>query len=93
MNGIDELIGSYEPSDYATELVQKTKIILLVGISGAGKDTIKKELLARPDFRDIVSHTTRPPRMNNGIMELPDVDYHFIDIAAAEDMLQRQQFI
>jgi guanylate kinase len=31
--------------------------------------------------------------MNNGIMELPDVDYHFIDIAAAEDMLQRQQFI
>lgn len=93
MNGIDELIGSYEPSDYATELVQKTKIILLVGISGAGKDTIKKELLARPDFRDIISHTTRAPRVNNGVMEQADVDYHFIDLAVAESMLREQQFI
>lgn len=93
MNEIDQLIGAYTPSDYATELVQKTSIILLVGISGAGKDTIKKELLKQADFRDIVSHTTRPPRVNNGILEVPEVDYHFIDLPTAQTMLENHQFV
>jgi guanylate kinase len=93
MNEIDELIGSYEPSDYATDLVRNTKITLLVGISGAGKDTIKKELLKKSDFRDIVSHTTRAPRVNNGVAEIADIDYHFVDAATAKTMLESHQFI
>lgn len=88
-----ELIASYEPSDYATELVRETKVTLLVGISGAGKDTIKKELLKKPDFRDIVSHTTRPPRVNNGVAEIPEFDYHFIDENTAKMMLENREFI
>jgi guanylate kinase len=87
------LIATYQPSDTAKELVCETKITLLVGISGAGKDTIKKELLKKPDFRDIVSHTTRAPRSNNGIVETPEVDYHFIDESTARTMLKGQEFI
>jgi len=93
MNEIDQLLAAYEPSDRAAELVQATKITLLVGISGAGKDTIKKELLKKADFRDIVSHTTRPPRVNNGVMEVPEVDYHFIDAASALRMIENKDFI
>lgn len=93
MNEIDQLLATYEPSDRATELVQATNITLLVGISGAGKDTIKKELLKKSDFCDIVSHTTRPPRVNNGVMEVPDVDYHFIDAASAKQMIEDKEFI
>lgn len=93
MNEIDQLIATYEPSDRATELVQSAKITLLVGISGAGKDTIKKELLKKPDFRDIVSHTTRPPRVNNSIMEVSDLDYHFIDANMAKMMIENREFI
>lgn len=93
MNELAELITAYEPSEYAIELVRETKVTLLVGISGAGKDTIKKELLKKPDFRDIVSHTTRAPRVNNGVTEIPEVDYHFIDENAAKMMLVNREFI
>lgn len=93
MTTLQDTINHYQPSDAVVELVCATKIALLVGISGAGKDTIKKELLKQPDFRDIVSHTTRPPRMNAGVMEIPDVDYHFIDLPKAEQMLADKEFV
>lgn len=93
MNSLEQLIENYQPSDAAIELVQSTTIALLVGISGAGKDTIKKELLKKDDYRDIVSHTSRVPRANNNIVEMPDVDYHFIDDNTAQMMLENHEFI
>lgn len=93
MNEIDQLIANYEPSDKAVELIRNTHIALLVGISGAGKDTIKKQLLTLSDYSDIVSHTTRPPRVNNGVMEVAEVDYHFIDEVTAKTMLENHDFI
>ena len=46
-----------------------------------------------PEFRDIVSHTTRPPRINNGSIEQDGIDYHFINQKIAEEMLQNNEFI
>jgi guanylate kinase len=93
MQDIATLIQTYTPPVQTVELVRTTKITLLVGISGAGKDTIKKELLKKSDFRDIISHTTRLPRVNNGILELSDVDYHFIDVNAAKRMIEKNEFV
>ena len=67
--------------------------MLLVGISGAGKDTVKRCLLEDNEFADIVSYTTRQPRQNAGVLETPGVDYHFIDEAAAVNMLENHEFI
>lgn len=74
-------------------LVRHTKIVLLVGISGAGKDTIKKQLLMQSDFRDIVSHTTRLPRSNNAVTEINGTDYHFIGADQASAMIDGREFI
>lgn len=93
MTDLATRIAEYEPNEDVAELARSTKIALLVGISGAGKDTIKHELLKQPDYRDIISHTTRQPRKNNGVLETPDVDYHFIDDATAEKMLMNHEFI
>lgn len=90
---LQTLIDTYEPSEETLELVAKAHITLLVGIAGAGKDTVKRELLKGDDFRDIVSHTTRQPRANNGTMEVADVDYHFIDTRAALKMLKDKAFV
>ena len=90
---IEKLIAEYQPVESTIQLVRDTKIALLAGISGAGKDTIKKRLLKLPEFRDIVSHTTRPPRINNGRAEQDGVDYHFIDQKIAEEMLLGHKFI
>jgi len=93
MNSLSERIMRYKPSPAAIALVRQTKIVLLVGISGAGKDTIKKKLLAQPDFYDIVSHTTRLPRSNNTVTEINGTDYHFIDDNQASEMIAGREFI
>jgi guanylate kinase len=90
---LQQQIQQYIPSPEALDLVRSAKIVLLVGIAGAGKDTLKKELLKKPNFQDIVSHTTRPPRSNNGVSEVNDIDYHFIDLDTAATMLANHDFI
>lgn len=93
MLNIEKLINNYQPTDETIEMVQLTNVVLLAGITGAGKDTIKKRLLKMPYFRDIVSHTTRLPRINNGKSEEDGVDYHFIDQLTAVKMLQNREFV
>jgi guanylate kinase len=90
---LEQMTKGYQPTPETVELVQNSKITLLVGISGAGKDTIKHKLLEKEGYRDIVSHTTREPRKNNGVMEVNGEDYHFISNETARTMLARQAFI
>lgn len=90
---LENSVKTYRPSQAAIDVVREAKIALLVGISGAGKDSIKKQLITQDDFQDIVSHTTRPPRTNNGVGEIDGVDYHFIDESMALKMLDNQGFI
>lgn len=90
---LSEKVASYTLSADAINLVKNAHIVLLVGIAGAGKDTLKKELLRSSDFRDIVSHTTRPPRKNNGVMETDGIEYHFIDQKEATEMIDNQKFV
>ncbi len=90
---LEELISGYKPTPQAIEVIRNAKIALLVGISGAGKDTIKRTLLLQPGFREVVSHTTRLPRSNEGIMETEGVEYHFIGKDVAQGMLERGEFV
>jgi guanylate kinase len=93
MPTIEDKIKVYQTPPSAEELVRQTKIVLLVGIAGAGKDTIKKRLLESGKYHDIVSHTTRPPRVNNDTLEQPGVHYHFISLEDAEQMVDEYKFI
>ena len=90
---LEKLITTYRPPKAAIELIKNTKIALLVGISGAGKDTIKRALLESSDFNEIISHTTRAPRQNEGVLEQDGVNYHFIDEMTAHDMLENGEFV
>lgn len=89
---IDKL-QHYQPGAEVAELVNRVPTLLLVGISGAGKDTVKQLLLQSNDYHHIVSHTTRPPRKNHGVMEVSGVDYHFIDFETAEHMLDNHGYV
>lgn len=57
-------------------------MILLVGKSASGKDTIKKELI-KLGYNSIVTYTTRPPRLG----EVDGIAYHFI---TKEDFLAKE---
>jgi guanylate kinase len=91
--GLKQKIDQYKPSAATTELVKSTPILLLVGVSGAGKDSIKHRLLKTGQYHHIVSHTTRQPRENQGVMEQEGQDYHFIGLGEAEEMLNAGAFV
>lgn len=93
MQDIDDMIARYQPSSQAIATVQSVKLVLLVGISGAGKDTIKQKLLASGDYHDVVSHTTRAPRENRGKLETDGVEYHFVSMDQMSAMLKRHEII
>lgn len=63
-------------------------IKLYIGKSGAGKDTIVKEVLSKnKDIHPIVSFTTRPKRPN----EIDGIDYNFVDNATFEKLLNNNE--
>jgi guanylate kinase len=92
-SSLDAKLSTYEPGAGAAKLVKQTPILLLVGPTGAGKDSLKDKLLETGDYHHIISHTTRPPRINHGVIEQDGREYHFINKATAERMLDEQALI
>lgn len=88
----DKLLA-YKPDESVKRLIKDTPILLLVGPTGAGKDSLKDKLLETGEYHHIVSHTTRKPRINHGILEQDGREYHFIDKAEAERMLDDHELI
>ena len=92
-NALVDKLATYRPDESIKQLVKDTQILLLVGPTGAGKDSLKNKLMATGRYHHIVSHTTRPPRINHGVIEKSGEDYHFIDEATATNMLDKHEFI
>ncbi|HEY5667722.1 MAG TPA: hypothetical protein VIR03_01005 [Candidatus Saccharimonadales bacterium] len=88
-------VANYQPDPQRIAQLRDVPILLVVGIAGAGKDTIQRQLLAQyPDqYSPIVTHTTRPKRENEGVMEQDGVEYHFIDFITAERMLDDHDYV
>jgi guanylate kinase len=90
---LTQKLSSYKVPAAAVDVITKTRVAFMVGVSGAGKDTVMEHLLASGKYHYIVSHTTRSPRSNHGIPEQDGVEYHFIDLTTAEQMLDEGKFI
>ena len=64
-------------------------LVILSGVSGAGKDTIKKELIKRMDnVISLPSFTSRKPRVG----EEEGVQYHFITKQEFEERIKNNEF-
>ena len=64
-------------------------LVILSGVSGAGKDTIKKELIARmPNIVTLPSFTSREMRPG----EIEGGHYHFISKEEFEDKIRKGDF-
>ena len=64
-------------------------LVLLSGVSGAGKDTIKKELIKRMEnVESLPSYTTRPMRPG----DIEGATYNFITTEEFEKMIKNNEF-
>lgn len=59
-------------------------MLIILGKTVSGKDTIVNELVAKHGFKKLVAYTTRPIRKK----EIPDVTYHYI---SEQEFLQKVQ--
>lgn len=63
-------------------------MIIIVGKSGSGKDSVVKKLTNFYDYKKIVTWTTRPMRLK----EIQDVTYHFTDEETFEEKIEEGFF-
>lgn len=88
-----KIIQAYKPSTEILDLVRATKLLLIAGVVGGGKNTVINELLKNDTYHPIVSHTTRQPRQNHGVMEKDSVDYHFVSLDEVYELLEDHAFV
>ena len=63
-------------------------LVILSGVAGAGKDTIKKELIKRMDrVETLASFTDRPPRAG----DIAGETYNFVSSKEFEDMIANNE--
>lgn len=90
---IVKMLAAYTPSQDVIDHVRNKKIIIVAGITSAGKNTIMNELIKTGEYHDLVTSTTRAPRENDGVMEVEGVDYHFLTTEEAISKVKNGEYI
>lgn len=66
------------------------KVLAICGEAGSGKDTILQKLLKiKPDFKEIISCTTRPMRQN----ELNGVNYYYLSETEFKEKISSNEML
>ena len=93
MNPLKNQIDQYQISEKSLDILNSTSVVMMVSITGGGKNTIIEELLKTNKFHYVVSHTTRQPRENNGQLEENGVNYWFLDDEQMLEKLTAGEFV
>lgn len=86
INEFKKTIAEYRPSQDVIDLANNCNLLMFAGVTSSGRNTIIGRLIEMGGFHNIVSDTTREPRVNNGVEEISGVEYFF---KSEEDFLQR----
>jgi guanylate kinase len=80
-------------SEAAKQIMKNTKLVLLVGPTSSGRNTIINELLKSGEYHYIISDTTRQPRVNNGLLEQNGREYWFRSEEEVLEDLRKGEFL
>lgn len=88
-------VANYKPSPEKLAPIRNEPLLIMCGITGAGKNAVINQLRATygNEYLFVVTHITRPPRENNGVMERNGIEYNFIDFTEAERLLDAGEYI
>lgn len=77
LDEFEHVLSDYSPSQETINTLTSIPLVLLVGPTAAGRNTLINLLKDTNRYYFIVSNTTRQPRANNGVMEQDGVEYWF----------------
>lgn len=72
-----QALKNYQLSDKAKQTLDDLRMVLMVGPTSSGRNTVIRELVKTGAYHFIVSDTTRKPRANSGVMEKNGREYWF----------------
>lgn len=88
-----QLIQNYQTPQVIIDRLHNIHAIILTGITGAGKDTIIKDMVAAGGFTRVVTSTTRAPRENDGVLEQHGREYYFLSMDEAKEKIKNGEYI
>ena len=94
INILKKLWQGYEADEQAINIFKNIRYYPLAGISSSGRDSLIKSLkLNYEDVYDLVTTTTRKPRINNGKLEENGVEYFFVSEDQFLDKIKNKQML
>jgi guanylate kinase len=93
LQSLTQSVAGYVMPPEAQAILQLSSIVMLCGVTGAGKNTIINYMLLHDNYSPIVSHTTRAPRMNDGRLETEGIEYFFTSIESIQSMVAANKFV
>lgn len=77
INEFKDALSNYEVSEHAKSILASTQLVILLGVFGSGRNSIISELVKGGKYHFIISDTTRPPKVRNGLLETHGIQYFF----------------
>ncbi len=81
----EDILAHYEISDHGKKVLHDVRYVVLLAVTAGGRNTIIRQLLKSGKYKQVISDTTRPPKLRDGKMEEHGVNYYFRE---EEDLLQ-----
>jgi guanylate kinase len=93
LRSFQNVLKDYTPSNESLELLNRRKLVLLVGPTAAGRNTLIGLLLKTGKYHSVISDTTRMPRVNQGVLEKNGSEYWFKTEEDFLDGLEKGRYI
>jgi guanylate kinase len=87
------LVSNYKMPQKALDLIDSGKITVLCGVTASGKNTIANYLTGHSNYELVISHTTRLPRENHGVLEQNGIEYWFVSPLEMLDLVEKEEFV
>lgn len=88
-----EILKDYRPSEEVIRFLGSRPLVIFLGVSGSGRNTIINHLVETGRYHFIVSDTTRPPKLRDGKIEQDGVQYNFRSEEDVLDDLKNGKFL
>lgn len=93
INEFKEVLSEYHPAGDVIKKLQNTPLILITSVTSAGKNAVIDRLVKTGKYFSLISDTTRPRRVNDGILEKNGQDYWFVTEKQFYDGLKNGRYL